>query len=792
VATSASGQIDLYLKTYETAQGDGFLRDNNVIFYHPLDDFEEVTQDQVWQGSSAFVAGKIGNAGTSAAAVASFGFTTEEVGFTQTTLAEPVFCVLGGEVVVFQDYTARTGKISGTSVSWGSAGSAIADVDHPGIIPLTWNSGAQSGYVWSFGSSDGTKEVVHLCKTDGNAKTTTKVKTHNYVVGSGSVYTDARFAVMDMSGTIKPTGHILMGMQNQACIITVSGDTFSSGVTQLVSSGTVLHDLISIDDTRAVGLSADSKVRIWTINYGTDTITEGSGFTCCGTIKTNHPNNSSWQSRLIQTSGNKFAVINIKSSDEIMARLCQISGSTITSGTTVQVSLGHSPTQPDWESTFIRPSLLDNETIYIDYMHYESIGSVNRAKYRIANVNDMDLSLTNEYVRRIPTDTTNAGFIPAMAISPSSILALQRHRTTAPPWTKYWAFGEPQYGFNLTAQDETAYPNTSGTEHIAWAMWTKNLTTDDTVFTTERDYELNITPSSISLGSGTAEWNASGVSGLLATNNDGSNHLLVLDFEYSGSNDWFLRTSLDGSGWVNQSIQNLGNLTPVADTSDPATSVSYATHDEWVDELIMWGGTFERFTDEELGNLYELGESGYTMGQYQDIYQEVGVEVTGSGDLFIKSRDTFRGSGDLFVAGPLQIFASGDLVLEGYGEIQASGNLFLGGYIDTRTSLRIINRLTRTWDYHPQLIGSFGEGVSIVNIRVWNVVDGINTQLTVANSGCYKIGTTDRWGWSTEYLPFMSGYHNYHYYFEMAADTNETECGEFLLTVPERSRWIYP
>lgn len=106
--------------------------------------------------------------------------------------------------------------------------------------------------------------------------------------------------------------------------------------------------------------------------------------------------------------------------------------------------------------------------------------------------------------------------------------------------------------------------------------------------------------------------------------------------------------------------------------------------------------------------------------------------------------------------------------------------------------LRIIHRLTRVGDYNPQLIGAFNEGISSVNIRIWDVINGANIPVILPNSGCYAIGNTNKWGWSTAYLPFASGYNNYHYYFEMAANTGETDYGEFFLTVPEHGRWVYP
>ncbi len=128
--------------------------------------------------------------------------------------------------------------------------------------------------------------------------------------------------------------------------------------------------------------------------------------------------------------------------------------------------------------------------------------------------------------------------------------------------------------------------------------------------------------------------------------------------------------------------------------------------------------------------------------------------------------------------------------------IQASGDLFIGGLdtiiVSSGVESRIIHRLTRRGDYNPQLIGSFTADVSSINIRVWDIGNGFNTQVGITSSGCYNIGDTNRWGWSTQYLPLASGYDNYHYYYEMLANNGETDYGEFLLTVPERGRWIHP
>lgn len=106
--------------------------------------------------------------------------------------------------------------------------------------------------------------------------------------------------------------------------------------------------------------------------------------------------------------------------------------------------------------------------------------------------------------------------------------------------------------------------------------------------------------------------------------------------------------------------------------------------------------------------------------------------------------------------------------------------------------LRIIHRLTKTGDYDPQLISLFTNVASNVNIEVWDIIDGQNVQLTITNSGCYQIGNTNSWGWSTENFDFVGNRNKYHYYFRMTSDIAEQQFGEFFITVPEDGLWSYP
>lgn len=117
------------------------------------------------------------------------------------------------------------------------------------------------------------------------------------------------------------------------------------------------------------------------------------------------------------------------------------------------------------------------------------------------------------------------------------------------------------------------------------------------------------------------------------------------------------------------------------------------------------------------------------------------------------------------------------------GSDSGHGTAVIGMILSPTSEVPLItvNHLTRTGDYDPQLIGDFNDGVSSVNISVWDIINGDNILVSIETSECYPIGNTNNWGWSTEHLPFMSGHRDYHYYFEMTADTNDTDQGEFFL-----------
>ncbi len=203
--------------------------------------------------------------------------------------------------------------------------------------------------------------------------------------------------------------------------------------------------------------------------------------------------------------------------------------------------------------------------------------------------------------------------------------------------------------------------------------------------------------------------------------------VLHVEFGASVASGWI---SLNGSGW--QSLGTASRQPPDNDGSGLAivrrdAPANYAI----IDEMILWRNT-EQFTSGELGNLYELA---HTHGLGMDQYDAQFGEQSGSG-------------------------SPGWQVTE----------------------------LLRTHDHHPQVIGLLDYvGTSgDVDVTVYELTN--MTEVSLGHSGCYPIGDTGRWGWSTAYLPGDTR-HGQHFVYRMATSgAAQTFAGEFFLRFPESDR----
>lgn len=94
----------------------------------------------------------------------------------------------------------------------------------------------------------------------------------------------------------------------------------------------------------------------------------------------------------------------------------------------------------------------------------------------------------------------------------------------------------------------------------------------------------------------------------------------------------------------------------------------------------------------------------------------------------------------------------------------------------------VLSDLTGSFDNAPQLVGNLDYvGVSgEVTIKVWRLDhDGPVEVTPVGGAGCYPIGDTGRWAWSTAGLPVASNVRTM-YYYEMYASSGSVFKGEFV------------
>jgi len=94
----------------------------------------------------------------------------------------------------------------------------------------------------------------------------------------------------------------------------------------------------------------------------------------------------------------------------------------------------------------------------------------------------------------------------------------------------------------------------------------------------------------------------------------------------------------------------------------------------------------------------------------------------------------------------------------------------------------VLSDLTGSFDNAPQLVGNLDYvGVSgEVTIKVWRLDhDGPVEVTPVGVAGCYPIGDTGRWAWSTAGLPVASNVRTM-YYYEMYASSGSVFKGEFV------------
>ena len=181
----------------------------------------------------------------------------------------------------------------------------------------------------------------------------------------------------------------------------------------------------------------------------------------------------------------------------------------------------------------------------------------------------------------------------------------------------------------IEASDPSAYPTMKGADRVTMAVWTNEPTKLSAELIIRRDFVLFLDATGFELTKGRkpgARWDDAGVGAVMAALNDGTPHLLIIDFEHQGGGSWILHTSIDGEPYVDQGLQNSGNQNNNPSTIAPSITLNNPNPvNQWAEEVVMWADA-PLFDSDDLANLFELGDTfGLNMDQFVEVFETTGL-----------------------------------------------------------------------------------------------------------------------------------------------------------------------
>jgi len=591
----------------------GILRADEVVFYHPLDDFDESTLGQTWTGTAAFAAGKLpgaGPIGLSSVTGSAFAFGANDSVSASTTLVVPSIIDIDGTRALVRYKTTgflsavRVVTVSGTVTTSGPELS-LGNGDQWSAAALTKLSSTKFVVITRYSQTANTfARVLTVSGVDVTAGPS--VTYYNGIptfpitqpIDSGSIGT------LDSTRVIVAYGLKNPGLEIQALIGTVSGSEITFGTTYSI-------DTTAVDFTSQIvltTLSSTKAVAIWERDSGSGAELTSIVMTVSGnditvgavTLISSGQNPHSWGICALDSTRVVVAARFLTGAVKYTIRVGTVSGTDVTYDSAVAIGI----------TTVLRCFKIDTDKVIVA----SRLGS-NAA----CSVETFSISGTT------PTSLGSSTFdSPTTASAGQSVGVLSASKIVctsinASGDATFVVAGELGLGSDLTAPTPGAYPSIIGDTRVVAAFWSINPTAGSTTIDIERGYKVTLTSSTISLGGTTAVWNvALGV-------DDGGDHLIVLDFEHQSGTTWNLRTSVDGVAFTNQGTQDSGTQVVATTDTDPNLTLSNASGGtQWIDELTMWSGdkaTFAMFTSEELANMYDLADTfAEEMNQYEQNY----------------------------------------------------------------------------------------------------------------------------------------------------------------------------
>ncbi len=575
----------------------GILRAANVVFYHPLDDFVESAVGQTWTGTGGFVAGKIGSANSAVTAdAASWGSIVGVAMESHDTGRGAIVKLTSTTAVVMyvgtngSDISVRVATVSGSDLTFG-----------PEHVALSTANGSFKQPVGAAFSS--TKIVLHW-RASGNVLPIIVGTVSGTDITFGTANTSISvawatggFAILSSTKAVLVYGIFSPTFETKAVVVEVSGTDVTVGASIQLStnSGNLGAAAVALDSTRALGAwNNGTSIETAVLTASGADVTSATPVTLVGSGATGMD--------ILSLSSTKVVYVwLISGAVGQRARVADISGTDITFGaeTGIQANVNHGGSGALSSSTFVVVGSFSSGGIF--------------RRSRICTVSGTDITVGGL------TDTTstvnNGG--STEALSATSFL----HMTTDEV-----APGVVGQEAAMTAPTPASYPDATGNDRVAVAMWAKDITPSGSTVTVQRDFTVVLTPTTIALGPATATWSGAGVATVMSSGlggmNDGASHLLVLDFEHTGGGTWTLRTSIDGAAFTSQGSQTSGTRSTAPAGLTPGLAIAAGDTGQWVDELVMWAGdtsSFAVFETQELANLFDLADTfDEPMNQFEE------------------------------------------------------------------------------------------------------------------------------------------------------------------------------
>lgn len=756
----------------------GYLHPDDVVLYHPCDDRNEWTTGQTWQGPVGSAAAKVSSGFAPVVGDRfSVGPESEFKGtaislfqggapIVHLTPSSAVVAYVAGGVLY-----AKVGTTSGSTQTWGEE-SAYASSGNVHDIAMTALSPSSVAVAYTQGNWNGRARIGTVSGatiTWGDEASLPTTVTQPVVIdiqkmGASGLAVLLRSTYGGWPVAERNRGRVVAGQ--------VSGTTIAFPDSEVIYTD-YGHDagapaIVAMDDSRAVlfyrqlGASGARLIEV-----------VGTGITL-GPAHSHDTHAGTWTTRMARLDGTRFVACSTDANggaDDPYVRIGEVSVATSGIGFGPAIQFGNRSTYYDVEAVAASSFL----AVYGE--RYAQPGPGRAVKGFVAD--DLSITLGEE---TIWASGNAIDCYVRLSLAPGSDDAIVTYGDEFDGEHGKAKRLAPLLAIDLAAPISTGYPTAVGASGITFAFWYHNMqASGNSEIIIERTYSMRFGGPSGITQFGNLVWD-------VGPGSDSGSHFLVADFRYQGGNVWTLKTSFDGGAWVDQGPGSGVGFAPISGPeTTPQVAASDMESDQWIDEVIMWADAPE-FTGIDLSILHKLGsELGKGMNLFDTVMAAEAPLYTfgvlgksaGGGDL--------RTHGHIATSGEIDLHTFGIL---GWESVQAPLAVegAPGPGVGPATSGWAIAELFRTHDHDPQVIGLLDYvGTSgDVTITVYELVN--MAEVSIAHSGCYPIGDTGRWGWSTAYLPGDTRPGQHFLYRMVAGPGVDTFTGEFFLKRPQSER----